>query len=92
MEQGAQATLLLYSSSAQDPANFGNPSSVHWAGRRVKSAVDDAREKVAAAFGIADPDSILFTASATESINTALKGFYFQHFREGKVRFVSSVV
>jgi cysteine desulfurase len=92
MEQGAKAALLLYSSTGQDPANFGNPSSVHWAGRRVKSVVDDAREKIASAFGIQDPDSLLFTASATEAINTALKGFYFQHHRQGPVRFVSSEV
>jgi cysteine desulfurase len=92
MEQGAKAALLLYSSTPEDAANFGNPSSVHWAGRRVKSALDDAREKIALAFGVDDPDSFLFTASATESINTALKGFYFQHSREKKVRFISSMV
>lgn len=92
MEQGAKATLLLYSSTPEDAANFGNPSSVHWAGRRVKSAVDDAREQIANAFGVDDPDAFLFTASATESINTALKGFYFQHAKSGKVRFISSVV
>lgn len=92
MEQGAKAALLLYSSSLEDPANFGNPSSVHWAGRRVKSVVDDSREQIAEAFGLGDPDSLVFTGSATESINTALKGFYFQYAREGKVRFISSVV
>lgn len=92
MEQGAKASLLLYSSTSDDPANFGNPSSVHWAGRRVKSIVDDSREQIAEAFGIDDPDALCFTASATESINTALKGFYFQHSRAGKVRFVSSAV
>jgi cysteine desulfurase len=92
MEQGAKAALLLYSSTPEDAANFGNPSSVHWAGRRVKSAVDDAREQIASAFGVDDPDSFLFTASATESINTALKGFYFQHARAGKVKLISSVV
>lgn len=92
MEQGAKASLLLYSSTASDPANFGNPSSIHWAGRRVKSIVDDSREAIAAAFGIDDPEALLFTASATESINTALKGFYFQHSRAGKVRFISSAV
>lgn len=85
MEQGAKAALLLYSSTPEDAANFGNPSSVHWAGRRVKSAVDDAREQIANAFGVDDPDSFLFTASATESINTALKGFYFQYAKAGNV-------
>jgi cysteine desulfurase len=92
MEQGAKATLLLFSSTVSDPPNYGNPSSVHWAGRKVKSIIDDSREKIAEAFGIDDAEAILFTSSATESINTALKGFYFQHFQNGKVRFVSTTV
>jgi len=78
MEQGAQSSLLLYSSTAMSSeANFGNPSSIHWAGRRVKSVVDDAREDIARAFGIEDPESLFFTASATEAINTAIKGAFF---------------
>lgn len=93
MEQGAKASLLLYSSTASDsPPNFGNSSSVHWAGRRVKSVVDDSRESLASAFGIDYADGLLFTGSATESINTALKGFFFQHGKEGTVRFISSAV
>jgi cysteine desulfurase len=94
MEQGAQSALLLYSSTVSDPhPNFGNPSSVHWAGRRAKVAVDTAREQIAAALGIADPDEICFTASATESINTALKGFYFQRQKDGlRPRIITSAV
>ena len=91
MEQSAQRTLLLYSSSLADPqSNFGNPSSIHWAGRKAKAAIEDARDQIALALGIEDAEEILFTGSATESINTALKGFFFQH-RE-KVRFISSAV
>ena len=94
MEQGAQAALLLYSSSVTDShSNFGNPSSVHWAGRRVKSVVDDSREQVAAAFGIDDPEAIAFTGSATESINTALKGAFFSHLKEKRsVRVITTQV
>lgn len=90
MEQGAKATLLFFSSTESDPPNYGNPSSVHWAGRRVKSILEDSREKIAEAFGVEDPEGFLFTSGATESINTALKGFFFQHQKEGKVRFISS--
>lgn len=80
MEQGAVNALLLFSSTHESSQkNFGNPSSIHWAGRKVKSAVDDARECVAAAFGIPDPDDLCFTGSATESINTAIKGSYYFH-------------
>ncbi len=70
MEQGANSALLLSLSS------YGNPSSVHAAGRKAKALVDEARDKLAAALGISDPDEILFTASATEATNTALKGLF----------------
>jgi cysteine desulfurase len=78
IEQGAERALLFFSSNNPEAkATYGNPSSIHWAGRAVKSAVDDARDQVAEAFGINDSESICFTGSATESINTALKGLFF---------------
>jgi cysteine desulfurase len=97
MEQGALSALLFHSSSvaqiADSAPTFGNPSSIHSAGRAAKAAVDQARDALAAALGLGDPDSICFTGSATESINTALKGFFFYHQKEGrKVHFLSSVV
>jgi len=52
---------------------FGNPSSIHWAGRRMKSAVEEAREQVAALVGC-DPSEVVFTSCATESNNMAIKG------------------
>lgn len=89
MEQSAQSALLLYSCEKN---NFGNASSVHWAGRKVKSVVDDARESLAHCLGLSDPNEICFTGSATEAINTALKGFFFHHFQSQKVRFLTSAV
>jgi cysteine desulfurase len=53
--------------------DFGNPSSVHAAGRRAKELVEDAREQVATAVG-ARPDEIVFTGGGTEADNLALKG------------------
>ena len=53
--------------------HFGNPSSTHWAGRRVKSAIEAAREKVARLVNC-DPSEVVFTSCATESNNTAIKG------------------
>jgi cysteine desulfurase len=53
--------------------NFGNPSSVHEPGRRARAALDEARERVAAALR-AEPREIVFTAGGTESINLAIKG------------------
>lgn len=52
---------------------FGNPSSLHSAGRAARRSVEDARERIAAALG-ADPKEILFTSGATESDNLALFG------------------
>lgn len=52
---------------------FGNPSSVHFAGQEALIAIDEARQKVADFFG-ASPQEIIFTGSATESNNLAIKG------------------
>src|SRR5512136_1362239 len=52
---------------------FGNPSSLHWAGRQAREAIEKARRLVADLFHAA-PDEIFFTASGTESDNMALVG------------------
>ena len=54
-------------------AHFGNPSSVHWAGRRAKQGLEEAREQVAALIN-ARPSQVLFTSGGTESNNLALRG------------------
>ena len=51
---------------------FGNPSSLHAAGQRTRRAVEEARERVAAAIG-ALPQEIVFTSGATEADNHALR-------------------
>jgi len=52
---------------------FGNPSSLHWAGRKAHDAVEAGRREVAALLG-ARPTEIVFTASGTESDNLAVLG------------------
>lgn len=52
---------------------FGNTSGVHGVSRRAKDALEEARERVAAALG-ARPREIVFTSGGTESDNLALKG------------------
>lgn len=52
---------------------FGNPSSVHWSGRAVAGAVEEAREKVAKLINCS-PAEIVFTACGSEGDNLALKG------------------
>lgn len=53
--------------------HFGNPSSDHVYGQVAKTAVDQAREEVAALIG-ARPAEMVFTGSATEANNLALLG------------------
>lgn len=53
--------------------SFGNPSSIHWAGRPARKAVELARERVASLVNC-DPSEVIFTSCATESNNTAIKG------------------
>lgn len=52
---------------------FGNASSIHWAGRQVKKHLDEAHEQVASLLH-ASPEEILFTGCGTESDNMAIKG------------------
>lgn len=57
-------------------ARFGNPSSLHWAGREAREAVEGARQSAAALIG-AEPDEIFFTSGGTEGDNMAVKGVLF---------------
>jgi cysteine desulfurase len=52
---------------------FGNPSSVHAAGREARAAIDNARDKLGALLQ-AKPGEIIFTGGATESCNLAVLG------------------
>lgn len=53
--------------------HFGNPSSTGPQGRRARTAVEDARERVAALIS-AEPDEVIFTSGGTESNNLAIRG------------------
>ncbi len=53
--------------------HFGNPSSPHRYGRRVRAAIDEAREQVAA-LANAHASQVVFTSGGTESNNLAIKG------------------
>jgi len=50
---------------------YGNPSSIHRAGREARVAIEDARRSIATNTGVA-PSSIYFTSGGTEAINTIL--------------------
>jgi cysteine desulfurase len=53
--------------------HFGNPSSVHAAGRDARAAIDDARDKLAALLRV-KPHELIFTSGGTESCNLAVLG------------------
>jgi cysteine desulfurase len=52
---------------------FGNPSSVHRAGRDARDVLDLARDRVARALG-ARPQDVVFTSGATEGAALAIRG------------------
>jgi cysteine desulfurase len=52
---------------------FGNPSSVHRWGREARTALDEARERVARCLG-AQADEVCFTSGGTEADNLAVLG------------------
>ena len=53
--------------------HYANPSSVHTPGRMVRTALDQAREQVAALVDV-HPSQVIFTSGGTEANNLALKG------------------
>ncbi len=54
-------------------ARFGNPSSTHRWGREARTALDEARERVAACLG-AHADEVCITSGGTEGDNLAVLG------------------
>ncbi|MGH9548385.1 MAG: cysteine desulfurase family protein, partial [Terriglobales bacterium] len=62
--------------------NFGNPSSVHGAGRDARAAIDNARDNLAALLRV-KPHEIIFTSGGTESCNLAVLGLARQRSSRG---------
>ena len=59
----------------EELAQFGNPSSLHNAGRRARRVVEESREQLAEVFG-ARASEVVFTSGGTEADNLAVKGLY----------------
>jgi cysteine desulfurase len=64
----ARAAMMPYLQT-----HYGNPSSIHGAGRVTRAAIDDARDSIARLLG-ARPHEIIFTSGGTESDNLAILG------------------
>ncbi|HEX3030249.1 MAG TPA: cysteine desulfurase NifS [Clostridia bacterium] len=61
---------------------FGNASSIYSIGRESKKAIEESRDKVAAALG-AQSKEIFFTGSGTEADNWAIKGVAYANKAKG---------
>jgi cysteine desulfurase len=68
MRRDAVAAMLPYLADA-----FGNPSGGHAAARAAKTALEAAREEIAALLGAA-PGEVVLTGGGTEADNLAVKG------------------
>jgi cysteine desulfurase len=62
---------------------YGNPSSQHSTGSKMRGALEDARAKVAALINAEKPSEVVFTSGATESTNMALRGVAFRNRDKG---------
>lgn len=69
---------------------FGNTMSLHNFGQEAKQALEESREVVADLIK-AKPNEIIFTGSATESNNLALKGIAFANRKKGKHIIISQI-
>jgi cysteine desulfurase len=92
MDHGATTPLREEALEAMMPYlqdKYGNPSSIHSAGREARKAVDEAREKVARALG-AEPAEIFFTGGGTESNNIAIRGA--ARLKKGRGHLITSAI
>ena len=68
---------------------FGNPSSVHRWGRDARTALDEARSRIAVCLR-AQPDEIVFTSGGTEGDNLAIMGPWRTRRAQGRNAVVTS--
>jgi len=69
---------------------FGNTMSLHYFGQETKLALEQSRKTIADLIN-AEPNEIIFTASATESNNLAFKGIVFGNKSKGNHIIISSI-
>ncbi len=69
---------------------FGNPSSLHAAGREVRSAIEGARIEVARILNV-EGKEIIFTGSGTESDNLAIWGIAMAYKDKGRHIIISKI-
>jgi cysteine desulfurase len=86
LDYNATTPLCAAAREAMEPfltRHYGNPSSVHAAGREARAGVDNARDRLADLLG-AKPHELIFTSSGTESNNLAVLGLARAHAGRGR--------
>lgn len=63
---------------------YGNPSSLHAVGLEARSALEEARQKVSGLINAESEKTIIFTGSATEANNLAIRGTALRNMGKGK--------
>jgi cysteine desulfurase len=93
LDYNASTPIAVEVTEAMRPylaGSYGNPSSAHWAGPPARTAVEAAREDVAALLG-ATPGELVFTSGGSEANNYALKGAFFAR-QAGRDRIIISAI
>lgn len=86
LDYNATTPLCQPAREAMEPyfgRHFGNPSSIHAAGREARAAIDDARDRIAALLHVR-PNELIFTSGGTESNNLAILGLARSHAARGR--------
>ena len=69
---------------------FGNASSVYGLGQRARQAIDQARDEVAAFYGV-QAKEVIFTSGGTEGDNLALRGVAYRNRDRGQHLITSTI-
>ncbi|HKP94015.1 MAG TPA: cysteine desulfurase family protein [Chthoniobacterales bacterium] len=86
LDYNATTPLCAAAEAAMRPfleRHYGNPSSIHAAGREARAGVDDARDRLSALLGV-KPHELIFTSGGTESNNLAVLGLARAHSSRGR--------
>lgn len=71
---------------------FGNAASLHRVGQEALKAVDQSRETIKKIIGAQRLSEVIFTSSATESNNLAIKGTTYRHIDISKSRHTPHII
>jgi len=70
-------------------SHFGNPSSIHWAGRKAKNIIRNSRQNLSELLSVS-PLELIFTSGASESNNTVIQVLHSLHL--GRNEYICSAV